>query len=135
MAALTTSRNTLKRGPYLLVAPVAASTVIHQGALVALNTAGNAVPGTLAANLRAAGCARYSVDNASGSAGAAQIEIERGVFRFINHPADALTEADVLNDCYIVDDQTVAKTHATNTRSKAGKVLEVDDGGVWVEIR
>jgi hypothetical protein len=38
------------------------------------------------------------------------------------------------NDCYIVDDQTVAKTNGTATRSIAGKIRAVDAQGVWVEI-
>jgi hypothetical protein len=135
MAALTTSRNTLKRGPDLLVAPLAASAVIHSGALVALNAAGYAVPGSVSATLKAAGRAQYSVNNSSGAAGAAKIEIERGVFRYLNHGADLVTQADLLSDCYIIDDQTVAKTNGSNARSRAGKVLELDDGGVWVEIR
>ena len=49
--------------------------------------------------------------------------------------ADAITLADVGSDCYIVDDQTVAKTNGTNTRSVAGKVFDVDADGVWVDFR
>ena len=49
--------------------------------------------------------------------------------------ADAITLADIGADCYIVDDQTVAKTSATNTRSVAGKVFDVDAEGVWVDFR
>lgn len=134
MVALTSSRNTLERGRHLLVAPVAAATVIHSGGLVALNAAGYAVPGSVAATLKAAGRAQESVDNSAGTAGAKTVEIKRGTFRFKNHGADPLTFADTLADCFIVDDQTVAKTHATNTRSKAGKVVEVEDDNVWVEI-
>lgn len=134
MVALTSSRNTLERGRHLLVAPVAAGVVIHTGALVALNATGFAVPGSVSATLKAAGRAQETADNTGGTAGAIKVEIKRGVFRFKNHAADALAQADTLADCYIVDDQTVAKTHATNTRSRAGKVLEVDDGSVWVEI-
>jgi hypothetical protein len=55
------------------------------------------------------------------------------VFRWENSAnADLITQAEVGTDCYIVDDQTVAKTSATNTRSKAGRVVSVDDAGVWV---
>lgn len=42
------------------------------------------------------------------------------------------TAADIGSDCYIVDDQTVAKTNGTNTRSVAGKIMDVDAQGVWV---
>ena len=34
---------------------------------------------------------------------------------------------------YIVDDETVAKTDGTATRSAAGKVVGLDSDGVWVE--
>lgn len=118
----------------IIVAPVAANTLIHGGALVALNASGLAVPGSVAANLRAAGRAQATADNTGGAAGAMILEIKRGVFRFKNHAADAIVQADLLADCYIVDDQTVAKTSATNTRSKAGKVLEIEGESVWVEI-
>ena len=39
------------------------------------------------------------------------------------------------SDCYIVDDQTVAKTNGGATRCVAGKVWDVDAEGVWVEFR
>jgi hypothetical protein len=42
--------------------------------------------------------------------------------------------ADVGKQCYLVDDQTVAKTDGTNTRSPAGFVRDVDADGVWVEF-
>lgn len=132
--ALSQPRSTLERGRDLLVAPVAASTTIHQGGLVALNSSGYAVPGSVSATLKAAGRAEESVDNSGGGAGARSVKIKRGVFLFKNAAADPLTFADTLADCFIVDDETVAKTHATNTRSKAGKVLEVEANGVWVEI-
>ena len=47
---------------------------------------------------------------------------------------DLIAQADVGADCYIVDDQTVAKTNGTNTRSVAGKIIAVDADGVWVKI-
>ena len=48
--------------------------------------------------------------------------------------ADLISLADIGADCYIVDDQTVAKTSGTNTRSVAGKVFDVDADGVWVDF-
>ncbi|WP_066718676.1 MULTISPECIES: hypothetical protein [Hyphomicrobiales] len=134
MVALTYPRNTLERGRQLIVAPVAANTVIYHGALAALNAAGFAVPGSTSTTLKAAGRAQNTANNATGSAGAVKIEIKRGVFRFVNLPTDPILQADVLSDCYIVDDQTVAKTNGGNTRSKAGRVLEIEGNGVWVEI-
>ena len=62
--------------------------------------------------------------------------VEKGVHCLANSSsADAITLADIGSDCFIVDDQTVAKTSATNTRSVAGKVFDVDADGVWVDFR
>ena len=61
------------------------------------------------------------------------MQIRKGTFRFGNSASgDLIAIADIGNDCYIVDDQTVAKTNGTNTRSVAGKVHDVDAEGVWV---
>jgi hypothetical protein len=46
-----------------------------------------------------------------------------------------ITRAEIGDDCYIVDDSTVAKTNpGGNTRSVAGKIVDVDAKGVWVRI-
>ena len=69
-------------------------------------------------------------------AGVVNVEIEKGIYRFANSTAtDAITTADIGNDCYMVDDQTVAKTNGSSTRSVAGKVFDVDSQGVWVDLR
>jgi hypothetical protein len=61
--------------------------------------------------------------------------VAENVYRFSNSGgADLITLGDIQSDCYIVDDSTVAKTSGTNTRSVAGKIRDVDVGGVWVEF-
>jgi len=132
--ALTKARDTRERGRDLLVLPVAAATTIFQGGLVAVNASGYAVPGSVATTLKGAGRAEETIDNSAGSAGDKSVTIKRGVFKFKNHGADACVQGDTLADCYIVDDETVAKTNGTNTRSKAGKILEVEATGVWVDF-
>lgn len=112
--------------------PVKGATTIHQGALVVMDS-GLAVPGRTATGLIALGIAQVSVAN-TGADGAKKVPVERGTFKFANLGADAVTAADIGKDCYIVDDQTVAKTSATNTRSIAGKVIEVDADGVFVRV-
>jgi len=63
------------------------------------------------------------------------IEFREGVFRYANSAAaDLIATADIGAVCYIVDDQTVAKTNGTNTRSPAGAVVDVDAIGVWVRF-
>ena len=136
MSALSQDRNTLRRDGQQMEPPVAAGARIFGGAIVAINAAGYAVPGTTSAALQAAGAAEQRADNTGGAAGAIRVRVRKGPHRFANSAAaDAITLADVGSDCYIVDDQTVAKTHATNTRSVAGKVFDVDADGVWVDFR
>lgn len=131
--ALNDKRDIRERAGDLVVLGVAASTTIHQGALVCANAAGYAVPGATATTLTAIGVAQNSV--VSGSvAGDVRINVKRGTFLFKNAAADPITIADTGKSCFIVDDETVAKTDGTSTRSKAGIVHEVSDGGVWVRL-
>ena len=133
--ALTKDRNTVRRDGVQYSDPVAAATRIFAGSLLCLNAAGNAVPGSLSATLKARGVAQEHVDNRDGAAGDLRIESRRGVFPFANSTStDEITRADIGANAYIVDDQTVAKTSATNTRSVAGVIRDVDSDGVWVEI-
>nr|WP_298099757.1 hypothetical protein [uncultured Shinella sp.] len=135
MTALAGDRRTPERSGDLRVFPAAASAVLFAGAMGAVNASGQAVPMSTALNLKGAGRVERRVDNTGGAAGAKSVEIYAGIFRFDNSTAgDAITKADIGSDCYGVDDQTVAKTSATNTRSVAGKVFDVDADGVWVKF-
>jgi hypothetical protein len=135
MAALTKDRNTTRRDGVQYSDPVAASTKIFAGSLVCLNAAGNAVPGSTATTLLARGVAQEQVDNSAGSAGDLRVESRRGVFPFANSASsDEITRAEIGDNAYIVDDQTVAKTSGSSTRSVAGVIRDVDTAGVWIEI-
>lgn len=135
---LSKERNTPRRGvgPVLdvLEIPVAANAVIYQGALVVVN-AGYAERGSAALNLIAVGRAQSTVSNAGGLDGDQRIRVERGVFRFNNSAgADEITQADLLQDAYVVDDESVARTDGSGARSKAGRIMDVDDYGVYIEL-
>ena len=135
MAALGADRNTPQRSAQDLEFPVAASTNIYAGALVCINASSLAVPGSVATTLKAAGVAQARANNTGGAASAITVKVRRGCFRFANSTAgDAIALADIGADCFIVDDQTVAKTNGGSTRSVAGKVRDVDASGVWVGI-
>ncbi|MFO1351910.1 MAG: hypothetical protein U1F68_15050 [Gammaproteobacteria bacterium] len=135
MAALTADRDTPLRDGKQFEFPVAASTKIYAGALVALNSSGLAVPGSTSTTLKCVGRADAQADNSAGAASAINVKTRRGVFRFGNSSAgDLIALADVGASCYIVDDQTVAKTNGGSTRSVAGVIRDVDASGVWVEI-
>jgi hypothetical protein len=134
MTALAAARDTQRRTGALLNLPMAAVKVF-EGAIVALNSSGYATKGAAATTLRAAGRALATVDNAAGSAGDKTIDVERGIFKYANSAStDTITLADYGKACYIVDDQTVAKTDGSTTRSVAGIVRGVDTDGVWVEF-
>lgn len=115
--------------------PVATNILIYSGALVMKNAGGYATKGAVATNQVALGIADSRVDNTGGANGAKEVKVRRGVFPMFNSAAgDAITIADVGSLCYIVDDQTVAKTDGVGTRSAAGKIVGVKDGFVWVSI-
>lgn len=134
-AALTQDRDTPGRDGQALSLGVAAAKKIYAGALVAVDANGYATPGAVSTTIRGVGRAEEYVDNSAGANGAVSVSVKKGVFRFGNSSSgDLIAAADIGNDCYIVDDQTVAKTNGTGTRSVAGRIFDVDSSGVWVKF-
>ena len=109
MAALTNVRDTSELGGKYIALPVKGATTIYQGAIVAVDANGYAIPGKKAADLKAAGRAEETVEN-KGEDGDAVIRVSRGTFVFENSTSGKITAAEVLGPCYIEDDQTVTKT-------------------------
>ena len=134
MVALSQDRLTTRRAGDHVAGPVAAGVVIYDGALVARNAAGDIVPGSASPSLKACGVATERANAAGLSAGAMLIVYAKGVFCFANEPTDPITKADIENNAWIVDDQTVARTNGGATRSVAGRIVDVDAAGVWVRI-
>lgn len=135
MSALTADRDTPFKDGVLIPVPVAAGVKIYAGAMVAANSTGYATPGALSTSLTYLGRAEGMVDNTAGAAGALTVLVRRDkAFRWANHGADPVTQAEMGQPCFIVDDQTVAKTSGNSTRSPAGIVLGVDADGVWVGL-
>lgn len=134
MTALTANRSTRRReSASVETHPVGAGAKVFQGALVVLNAARWAVPGSTALNLVAIGRAEHDIDNTTGANGDRNVRIRRGVLQFANSVAgDLITRADIGGSAYVVDDQTVAKTNGGGTRSVAGIIRDVDAQGVWV---
>ncbi|WP_158971990.1 hypothetical protein [Chachezhania sediminis] len=135
MTALTADRNTPRSEGDLRSGLVAAATLVYAGALLMRNAAGNVIEGQTATGLVGIGRAEERVDNSTGSAGDLSVRYRPGTFRFANSAAaDEITIADIGQLAYAVDDQTVAKTDGTASRSAAGIVDAVDDQGVWVRL-
>lgn len=130
--ALTAPRNTPFMGaggvPVLTSYTVAASTVIYQGSIVALNASGYAVPGSVSTSLTAVGVAQFTADNSAGVDGAINIGVQQCVAQFGN--ASSITIASLGALCYIASDSTVSTS--ASGKSIAGTVYAVDANGVWV---
>lgn len=132
---LTKDRNTPRRLGEHYSHGVATNVKIYAGAIVMLNATGYATPGATATGQICVGRAGEQVDNTGGADNAVSVTVTTGVFKFKNSAAgDLIGIANIGDDCYIVDDETVAATNGTATRSVAGKVVGVDSDGVWVRM-
>lgn len=137
MAALTKPRLTAERHGQSAQLTVFAGAMIYQGAMVGLSGAGAAAvakPASADATLRIIGVAERNADNRVAQPLPVTVDVRRGVFLMNNDAGDPLTVGDIGAACYASDDQTVAKTSATNTRPQAGTVSFIDATGVWVKF-
>lgn len=134
MAALTSERNTTQLRGDTRVGPLAASVKVWKGGMLMRNAAGFVTKGATATGCIGIGRAEATVDNSAGAAGAVSVEYRSGIFGFANLAADAVTQAEVGKLCYIADDQTVAKTNGSATRSPAGIVDGIEGSKVWVRL-
>jgi hypothetical protein len=134
MTALDADRNTARMEGDLRVGGAAAA-LIYAGALVMRNSSGYVTKGATATGAVGCGRAEERVDNSGGSAGDLNVRFRPGIFRWANSTStDAITITEIGKPCYVVDDQTVAKTDSSGTRSIAGFVVGLDDLGVWVRM-
>lgn len=138
MTALAANRDTQKMGLSAICdayeVPVKNAVKLYAGAIV-VGDAGYAAPGRTATGLIALGRCEREYD-LSTSNGQFKVFARPGIYKFANSSAgDLIAQTDLGADCFIVDDQTVAKTNGSSTRSRAGKIIGVDsDGGVWVQL-
>jgi len=157
MTALSSYRNTLKMKDTalidLLFIPIADNVKVYVGGMAALDINGRVVP---AGSTNAVGPVVGKIevpyqpqaigvnpqpntiyDNtvAGHSAGALTVAIRQGVFKYANSSStDLIAAANVGQDCYAADDQTVALTSNSGARTRAGKIVLVDSDGVWVQL-
>lgn len=130
---LTADRNTPSMDGELISVPVATATTIYAGSIVVANASGYAAPGSTATTLQYLGRAEETVVNA-GANGAKSIQVRRKqAFKWGNYASDAIVQADLGKTAYIFDDAQVAKTSGGSTRSIAGKIIQLDSDGVWIE--
>lgn len=136
MTALTAPRNTPAALGDVRSIPLPANGKIFQGAMVQIaNSDGYAAAASATAANVTIGRADETVDNTGGAAGDKKVKARRGVFRYGNSASgDLITRKEIGKACYVVDDQTVAKTDNSSSRPKAGIVFDVDAQGVWVDF-
>lgn len=135
MAPLTGPRATNERSGNVREIGLKANAKVFQGGIGAVGADGYLVPMSTATTLRGVGRIAETVDNTGGADNAVRARIDVGIFCYANSGGgDAIGRKDIGQVCYGVDDQTVALTNGTNTRSIAGKIFDVDAQGVWVDF-
>ena len=135
MVAATQNRNTPSVSGHRRGYPVAAAVLCLAGTIAVIDADGLVKPGSTGLGGVAVGIFEALVDNSAGGDGEQTAEVLRGFARLDNSAgADEITAADIGKACFIVDNQTVAKTNGADTRSIAGIVDAVDEVGVWVLI-
>ncbi|MDR5857947.1 hypothetical protein FZZ93_02440 [Halomonas eurihalina] len=132
MVAATKNRNTPTRAGHRRGHPAAAGVLCLAGTIAVMNASGYAEPASTTTDLITLGVFSAELDNAAGGDGDQVAEIERGFFQFANDDSDPVARTQIGTPCYLVDNQTVAATDGSGTRSPAGIVDDVDDQGVWV---
>lgn len=129
--ATTGERNTTQREGEIFAYDLAENARIHKGALVVID-AGYAKAGFEGAALKTVGIAMDTADNVLGDT---IVKARTGTFLFRNATgADEITRADIGAECFVLDDETVAKTDAGGTRSVAGRIRTIEGANVWITI-
>lgn len=133
---LVVDRNTPAYQGDIREQPAGGATNIFAGALLMRNAAGFIVRGAVAVGCFGVGVAEQPANNTAGANGALLARYQTGITaRFRNATAgDLIVQADVGRVAWILDDDQVAKTNGTATRSPAGIIEAVDAQGVWVRF-
>jgi hypothetical protein len=135
MTATTEGRQTKRRDGRQFTFGVAAATKLPVGVMAAIAATGFMVNAQAVAAHKVVGVTEFDIDNSGGVDGAIKGSVRKGCYQFANSAgADQITLTSVGDSAYVVDNQTVAKTSATNTRPVAGKIVDVDADGVWIDF-
>lgn len=133
MSAATVSQRLDSRDGRVNLFPVAATTKILAGILLALDGNHRLVQASDAASRRVVGVSEDEVDNSAGAAGDLNAKAKKGCFLLGNSVANAVTRAHIGLSCWVEDNQTVASVVGTNS-VVAGIVEDVTSEGVWVWV-
>lgn len=105
MAQLTADRKSERKQGSLFGLPAAASAHVYAGALVSADSAGYLQPATDASGQLFVGVSKKEADNTSGANGDVTCEgYLKGVFQM---NASGITQADLVKEAFVVDDNTI----------------------------
>ena len=128
---LTEDRNTERSEAKILAIPVESNTRIFAGSLVVVKPNGFATMGYAATGLFYMGRAEQAVDNRGGAAGGKTVKVRTdGAFKWRND--GSISQTELGNTVFILDDESVTRTSGSNTRSSAGQVIGIESDGIWV---
>jgi len=132
MAALTDDIEVLMQEGKLQGFPVVASDIIFRGALVKHNAAGFLEPCSAEAGATFAGLAFERIDNSSGAAGDLVVRVTRNGMHLLT--GAAFTQADIGEQVFASDDQTVSTTQGANEQL-VGTIIRLESATqIWVDI-
>jgi hypothetical protein len=140
MTATTNAIVTEMRDGELMPVLLKANAVVLQGTFALVDNTGHGISSSTAAAAAQTclGVWDSSYDNTGGGNGDKIATARRKKqFLFVNSDTDPVAQADLGATVYVADNQTIAKTHNTNTRPVAGKFMGFDlkfPTHVWVEI-
>ncbi|MBI9092295.1 MAG: hypothetical protein JEZ12_24030 [Desulfobacterium sp.] len=127
-------RNTAFKETDMVEVPLKANAVIEAGKMTAVGADGFGVPASDAAGLKVGGISQEAVDNTGGADGAVSVRVLRNRgFHLLNDGTNAVVAANRFGTVYVKDAQTVSSDGGTNS-IVAGKCIDLDAQGVWVEI-
>ncbi|MDV2438699.1 hypothetical protein QR665_04195 [Acinetobacter gerneri] len=126
-------RQTPRRDLGLICVAVAANAIVRAGYIAVANKTGFAVEGSKAKDITYLGIFDETIDNTGGADGDVTVMVRtHHAFLLDNDATDPVTQASIGKKCYISTAVSVSGTSATDTKSEAGIVLEINENGVWV---
>jgi hypothetical protein len=134
MSATTSDRVMERKGTDFQDYPVKANTKVPAGTLVCIDSSGWAVPAADSAGYKFVGVAYAQADNIGGANGDKYVRCRRtDSWKFAY--TGSLSQANVGDAVYIVDNQTVALAASTTQDIKAGIIHEyIDANFIYVDI-
>jgi hypothetical protein len=131
MSALSQDRVTAARSGSFISLPIAAGTTCYGGGIAVAKSDGTVRPAIIDSDAPTCKAVGRFQSHCTSSANVTAI-IEPGIFLWNNSTTDPVDAASFGAICYAIDDQTVAKTSNTSTRTPVGVVVGVESIGVWV---